>query len=45
LENLDTEVNINRARETMRNCDELKKQKPWLNEGCSEFLNQGKEAK
>jgi hypothetical protein len=48
LENLDTEVDINRAWETIREnikisakeslgCYELKKHKPWFNEGCSKL--------
>jgi hypothetical protein len=47
LENLDAEVDINRAWETIREnismsakeslgYNELKKHKPWLDEGCSE---------
>jgi hypothetical protein len=56
LENLDTEVDINRAWETFREnikisakenlgyC-ELKKHKPWFDKGCSELLDQRKQAK
>jgi hypothetical protein len=56
LENLDAEVDINRAWETIREsikisakeslgyC-ELKKHKPWFDEGCSELLDQRKQAK
>jgi hypothetical protein len=56
LENLDTEVYINRALETIREnikisakeslgyC-ELKKHKPWLDEGCSKLLDKRKRAK
>jgi hypothetical protein len=51
LENVDTEVDINRARETLREnikisaeeslgYYELKKHKPWFDEGCSELLYQ-----
>jgi hypothetical protein len=56
LENLDTEVDINRAWETIREnikfsakdiqgYYELKKHKPWFDEGCSKFLDQRKQAK
>jgi hypothetical protein len=56
LENLDTEVDVNKAWETVRenikisakeslDCYELKKHKPWFNEGCSKLLDQGKEAR
>jgi hypothetical protein len=56
LENLDTEVDINRAWETVREnikisaeeslgYYELKKHKPWLDEGCSKLLDQRKQAK
>jgi hypothetical protein len=49
LENLDAEVDINRALESIREnirisakeslgYYELKKQKPWFNEGCSKLL-------
>jgi hypothetical protein len=49
-------VDINRAWETIREnikvsakgsvgCDELKKHKPWFNEGCSKLLDQRKQAK
>jgi hypothetical protein len=53
LENLDTEVDVNKAWETIREnitisaresvgyC-ELKKNKPWFDEGCSELLDQSK---
>jgi hypothetical protein len=56
LENLDTEVDINRAWETIRGntkisakesldyC-ELQKNKPWFDEGCSQSLEQKKQAK
>jgi hypothetical protein len=55
LENLDTEVNINRGWETVREniktsvkeslgCYELKKHKPWFDEGCSKLLEQRKQA-
>jgi hypothetical protein len=55
LENLDTEVDVNRARKTIREnikisakeslgyC-ELKKNKPWLDEGSSKLLDQRKQA-
>jgi hypothetical protein len=56
LEDLDTEVDINSAWETIRediNISakesrgnyELKKHKPWFNEGCSKLLDQKKQAK
>jgi hypothetical protein len=56
LENLHTEVDINKAWETIgENINisakeslgyyELKKHKPWLNEGCSKLLDQRKQAK
>jgi hypothetical protein len=56
LEDLDTGVKINSAWETIRenikisakkslNYFELKKQKPWFDEGCSKLLNQRKQAK
>jgi hypothetical protein len=55
FKNLDTEVNINSAWETIREnikisakdkLDyELKKHKPWFDEGCSEILDQRKQAK
>jgi hypothetical protein len=56
LENLDAEVGINRAWETIREnikisakeslgYYELKKHKPWLDEGCSELLDQMKQVK
>jgi hypothetical protein len=56
LENLDAEMDINRASETVREnikisakanlCYyKLKKHKPWLDEGCSELLDQRKQAK
>jgi hypothetical protein len=55
LENLDTEVDINRAWETIREhikisakeglgYYELKKYKPWIDEGCSQLLDQRKQA-
>jgi hypothetical protein len=55
LENLDAEVDINKARETIRGnmklsasvtwgYYELKKYKPWFDEGCSELLDQRKQA-
>jgi hypothetical protein len=51
---LDTEVDINRAWETIReniiilhkeslSYYELKKHKPWFDEGCSKLLHQGNE--
>jgi hypothetical protein len=56
LEYLDTEVEINRAWETIREnikmsvkeslgYFEFKKHKPWFDEGCSELLDQRKQAK
>jgi hypothetical protein len=56
LENLDAEVDINRASDTIgknitisaeENLDyrELKKHKPWLDEGCSELFDQRKQTK
>jgi hypothetical protein len=56
LENIDTEVDINKAWETIRENTkisanesigyyELKKHKPWLDEGCSKLLVQQKQAK
>jgi hypothetical protein len=53
LEDLDTEVEINTAWETIRgnikisakenlSYYELKKHKPWVDEGCSKLLNQRK---
>jgi hypothetical protein len=56
LENLNDEVDINRAWETFtENINisakegvgyyELKKYKPWFEEGCSELLDQRKRAK
>jgi hypothetical protein len=56
LENLDTDVDIIRPWETTREnikvsakentgYYELKKHKPWFNEGCLELLNQRKQAK
>jgi hypothetical protein len=56
LEDLDAEVEINSAWETIRenikisakeslSCFELKKHKPWFDEGCSKLLNQRKQAK
>jgi hypothetical protein len=56
LEDLDAEVEINNAWETIREnikmsskeslgYFELKKHKPWLDEGCSKLLDQRKEAK
>jgi hypothetical protein len=55
-EDLDTEVEINSAWEMIRenikistkeslNYFELKKHKPWFNEGCSKLLDQRKQAK
>jgi hypothetical protein len=52
LENLDPEVDINRALETIREnikvsakeslgYHELKYHKPWLDEGCSKLLDEG----
>jgi hypothetical protein len=56
LENLDDDVDINRAWETIREniktsakvrlgYYELKKHKPWLDEGCSKLLDQRIHAK
>jgi flagellar biosynthesis/type III secretory pathway chaperone len=56
LENFDSEVDINRAWETIREnikisakeslgYYELKKHKPWIDERCSELLDQRKQAK
>jgi hypothetical protein len=56
LENLETEVDINRAWETIRgyikisakaslSYSELNKRQLWFNEGCSKLLDQPKEAK
>jgi hypothetical protein len=56
LEDLDTEVELNSAWETIRkNINisakeslgyfELKKHKPWLEEGCSKLLDERKQAK
>jgi hypothetical protein len=56
FEDLDTEVKINSAWETIReNINisakeslgyfEFKKHKPWFDEGCSKLLDQRKEAK
>jgi hypothetical protein len=56
LENLDFEVDISSAWETIREnikisaeeslgYYELKKRKPWFDEGCSEVLNQRKQDK
>jgi hypothetical protein len=56
LQNLDAEVEIKRALETIREnikisakeslgSYELKKHIPWFNEECSEFLDQRKQAK
>jgi hypothetical protein len=56
LENLGTEVDIHRAWETIRenitksakmsrSYYELKKHKPWFDEGCSKLLYQRKQAK
>jgi hypothetical protein len=56
LEDLDTEVEINSAWETIREnikisakerlgYFELKKHKPWFDEGCTKLLDQRKEAK
>jgi hypothetical protein len=56
LEHLDTEVDINKAWESIRENIkmsskeslghyELKKHKTWFNEGCSELLEQRKQAK
>jgi hypothetical protein len=56
LENLDTEMDVNRVWETIRKnikiCAkeslgyyELKKHKPWFDEGCSQLIDQRKQAK
>jgi hypothetical protein len=56
LEDLDAEVEINSAWETIRenikisakeslDYFELKKHKPWFDEGCSKLLDQRKQAK
>jgi hypothetical protein len=56
LENLEAEVDIHRVWETVRenikisakeslDYHELKKHTPWFNEGCSELLDQRKQAK
>jgi 50S ribosomal subunit-associated GTPase HflX len=56
LEDLDAEVEINSAWETIREnikisakeslgYYELRKHKPWFDEGCSKLLDQRKEAK
>jgi hypothetical protein len=56
MKNLEEEVNINRAWETIREniknsakeslgYHELKKPDPWINDGCSELLDQRKQAK
>jgi hypothetical protein len=56
LENLDTQVDVNKASETIReninippkeslDYYELKKHKPWFEEGCSKLLDQRKQAK
>jgi hypothetical protein len=56
LEDLDAEVEVNSAWETMRENSkisakeslgyyDLKKHKPWFDEGCSKLLDQRKEAK
>jgi hypothetical protein len=56
LEDLDTEVEINSAWETIREnikslakertgYFEFKKHKPWFDEGCSKLLDQRKQAK
>jgi hypothetical protein len=56
LEHLDTEEDINRVSETIREnirvsakeslgYYELKKHKPWFHEGCSKLLDQRKQAK
>jgi hypothetical protein len=52
LEDLDAEVEINSAWETIREniknfsqrIEELKKHKPWFDEGCSKLLDQRKQA-
>jgi hypothetical protein len=56
LENLDTEMELNNAWETVREnikisakeslgYYELKKHKPWFDEGCSKLLDERKQAK
>jgi hypothetical protein len=46
FENLDAEENINRAWETFEKISKLQpKHKPWFEEGCSELLDQRKQAK
>jgi hypothetical protein len=56
LESLEAEMDMNKAWETIREnikisaqevlgCYELKKHKLWFNEGCSELLDQRKQAK
>ncbi|PNF41987.1 ELAV-like protein 4 [Cryptotermes secundus] len=56
LENLETEVDVNKAWETIRENVKMsakeslgyyepKKHKPWFDEGCSELLDQRKQAK
>jgi hypothetical protein len=56
LENADTEVDINKACETVREnikisaekslgYHEFEKHKPWFDEGCSKLLAQRKQAK
>jgi hypothetical protein len=56
LENLDIEVVVNKAWETIRENRkfsakeslgyyDLKKSKPWFDEGCSKLLDQRKQAK
>jgi hypothetical protein len=49
LEDLDTEVEINSAWETIKenitiSAKEFKKHKPWFDEGCSKLLDQRKQA-
>jgi hypothetical protein len=56
LENLDNEVDVSRAweairenikisgTESLRYCD-LKKHKPWFDEGCSKLLDKSKQAR
>jgi hypothetical protein len=55
LEDLDTEMDINNALETIRGTIKISakeslaycelKHKPWFNEGCSKLLDQRKQAK
>jgi hypothetical protein len=54
LENLDAEVDINRAQKVIRenikmsakeSLRELKKHKPWFDEGCSKLSDQRKQDK